>query len=146
MAAKKTMAKQDATSAAGALPVLPGEEPWTEAEVAEVRLELTEAIEKLTGEIAHAEQDLADLMRDFGEGAGDDEADSGAKQYERDHEIALTNSARTLLAQDVEALARLDDGTYGICDNCGGPIGKARLQVAPRAVLCVACKTKQERR
>ncbi|WP_068402713.1 TraR/DksA family transcriptional regulator [Kribbia dieselivorans] len=144
--AKGTTKPTAAGVRAETLPVLPGEEPWTDAEVEEVRQQLLTSIESLTAEIATAEADLADLMRDFGQGAGDDEADSGAKQYERDHEIALTNSARTMLAEAREALERLDNGTFGVCDSCGGPIGKARLQFAPRVVLCVACKTKQERR
>jgi DnaK suppressor protein len=37
------------------------------------------------------------------------------------------------------ALAKLDDGTYGTCDACGGPIGAPRLRAAPESVLCIAC-------
>jgi len=44
------------------------------------------------------------------------------------------------------ALQRLDTGTYGTCENCGNPIGKARLQAFPRATLCVSCKQREERR
>ena len=44
------------------------------------------------------------------------------------------------------ALERLDAGTYGLCEICGKPIGKARMQAFPRATLCVECKQKQERR
>jgi RNA polymerase-binding transcription factor DksA len=51
-----------------------------------------------------------------------------------------------MLLQNLHALERLDDGTYGICESCGNPIGKLRLQAAPRATLCVPCKMKQERR
>ena len=48
--------------------------------------------------------------------------------------------------QTERALARIDEGTYGTCESCGEPIGKARLQAFPRAVLCVACKQREERR
>jgi DnaK suppressor protein len=51
-----------------------------------------------------------------------------------------------LLSQVERALQRLDNGTYGICENCGNPIGKARLQAFPRATLCVTCKQREERR
>ena len=60
--------------------------------------------------------------------------------------ISLANNAREMLEQTEHALARLDDGTYGTCESCGNPIGKMRLQAAPRATLCMPCKTKQERR
>lgn len=42
-------------------------------------------------------------------------------------------------------MERLEQGGYGICESCGEPIGKFRLQAAPRATLCVTCKQKQER-
>lgn len=43
-------------------------------------------------------------------------------------------------AEEIErALAKLDDGTYGLCDSCGAPIPEGRLQIHPWAVLCVPC-------
>ncbi len=51
-----------------------------------------------------------------------------------------------MLEQTEHALERLADGSYGTCESCGNPIGKMRLQAAPRATLCMPCKTKQERR
>jgi RNA polymerase-binding protein DksA len=103
-------------------------------------------VEHLRQEISVAEADLVGLMRDAGDGAGDDQADAGAKTFEREQEISLANNAREMLIQNLHALERLDDGTYGVCESCGNPIGKLRLQAAPRATLCVTCKTKQERR
>jgi RNA polymerase-binding transcription factor DksA len=60
--------------------------------------------------------------------------------------MALAASARERLVQDERALERLDTGTYGLCENCGNAIGKARMQAFPRATLCVECKQKEERR
>ena len=60
--------------------------------------------------------------------------------------MALADNAREMLAQNEHALERLDTGTYGVCENCGKPIGKLRLQAAPRATLCLTFKTLQERR
>ena len=44
------------------------------------------------------------------------------------------------------ALARIADGTYGICESCGNPIGKMRAMAFPRATLCMTCKQREERR
>ncbi|WP_306183508.1 TraR/DksA family transcriptional regulator [Streptomyces sp. MK5] len=130
----------------GDLAVRPGEDPWTPEEVAEARAELQSEMERLRTEISSSEASLAGLMRDSGDGAGDDQADTGAKNITREHEMALAANAREMLVQTERALDRLDAGTYGLCESCGNPIGKARMQAFPRATLCVECKQKQERR
>jgi len=132
--------------AAGKLPVREGEDRWTAEELADVRTRLQKEIEEFTAEIARAESEIAARMGDNSEGAGDDQADAGAKTYEREHEMALTYNARDLLVQNERAMVRIDSGTYGICESCGKPIGKARLQAFPRATLCVTCKQREERR
>jgi DnaK suppressor protein len=133
-------------SGAAALPVRPGEENWTEAELDEVRTELENEIKELRADIAKAESAIAERMGDAVADAGDDPADAGAKTFQREQELALTQNARELLAQNERALARIEAGTYGVCESCGQPIGKARLQAFPRATLCVACKQREERR
>ncbi|MEU8786720.1 TraR/DksA C4-type zinc finger protein [Streptomyces sp. NPDC048637] len=133
-------------AAPGELAVRPGEDPWTPAEVAAARTELMEETARLRAEIVSAEDAIAGLMRDSGDGAGDDEADTGSKNITREHELALASNAREMLHQTERALGRLDAGTYGLCENCGNPIGKARMQAFPRATLCVECKQQQERR
>lgn len=130
----------------GELAVRPGEDPWTPEEVAQARAELQSEVQRLRAEITSSEQSLVGLMRDSGDGAGDDQADTGTKNITREHEMALAANAREMLVQDERALERLDTGTYGLCENCGNPIGKARMQAFPRATLCVECKQKQERR
>jgi RNA polymerase-binding protein DksA len=127
----------------GDLAVRPGEDPWT---TQEARAELQAEETRLRDEITSSERALAGLMRDSGDGAGDDQADTGAKNITREHELALAANAREMLTQTEHALERLDAGTYGLCENCGDPIGKARMQAFPRATLCVECKQKQERR
>ncbi|KOG90110.1 DNA-binding protein, partial [Streptomyces varsoviensis] len=128
------------------LAVRPGEDPWSPAEVAEARTELQSEVLRLRTELAASEEAIAGLMRDSGDGAGDDQADTGTKNITREHELALAGNAREMLDQTERALERLDAGTYGICENCGKPIGKARMQAFPRAMLCVECKQRQERR
>ena len=133
-------------STPSSVPVREGETPWTSAQLKGVRAELENDIDDLRAELEHAHHDLVDLMRDSGDGAGDDQADAGAKTYEREQEISLANNAREMLDQSEHALERLAEGTYGICESCGNAIGKLRLQAAPRATLCMPCKIKQERR
>ncbi len=135
-----------AQSDAAGFPIREGEERWTEAEITEVRDQLAAEAAELQVEIDRAESDIANRLGDAVSDAGDDSADVGAKAYEREHELALTYNARELLAQSERALASIDASTYGSCDSCGEPIGKARLQAFPRATLCVRCKQREERR
>jgi DnaK suppressor protein len=148
VAARKSATKASdapSRSRSKSVPVREDETPWTAAELKEVRKGLLEEIALHESEIREAEGELEDLLRGSGDGAGDDQADAGAKTFEREHEITLANNARDMLRQAEHALERLDAGTYGTCENCGNPIGKGRLQAFPRATLCVTCKTKQER-
>ena len=144
MADRKSTASAavDASSVA----VAAGEDPWTEPEIAEQRSVLGAELSRIEEEVASLQSALSDVLRDGGDGAGDDQADTGAKAFERDQEMTLLANARDMLFQTKHALDRIDAGTYGTCENCGGPIGKARLQAFPRATLCVACKQRQERR
>jgi DnaK suppressor protein len=131
---------------AATLPVRPGEQPWTCSELAEVRQVLETDAAGLRRDIEQAESQIAGRLEDGIRDAGDDEADAGAKTFEREHEFAMTSSARHLLEQTRRAVARIDAGTYGACESCGQPIGKARSMAFPRAVLCVTCKQREERR
>ena len=128
------------------LPVRPGEDPWDDAELTELRIELEKEAAELRAELGDAEAHMAARLGDAVAEAGDDEADASSKLFEREHELALSNNTRELLEQTEHALARIEAGTYGVCESCGKPIGKARLQAFPRATLCVACKQRQERR
>ena len=128
------------------LVVLEGEEAWTRGELNEVVKELKEHRERLTTSVDQAEEELARLMRDAGDGAGHDQADVGATSFERDHELTVLAKERETLGQLDRALAHIDDGTYGVCDSCGNPIGKNRLMAVPHATLCMSCKQREERR
>ncbi|MFJ9550089.1 TraR/DksA family transcriptional regulator [Streptomyces erythrochromogenes] len=133
-------------AAPGELAVRPGEDPWTPQEVEEARAELVSEVLRLRAELDASEVAISGLMRDSGDGAGDDQADTGTKNITRESELALAANASSMLEQTERALERLEAGTYGLCENCGQPIGKARMQAFPRATLCVDCKQKQERR
>ncbi|QNE77930.1 DNA-binding protein [Streptomyces finlayi] len=139
-------ARVAAATAPGDLAVRPGEDPWTQEEVTEARTGLSGEVMRLRSELEASGAALAGLMRDSGDGAGDDDADTGTKNITREHELSLAANAQEMLEQSERALARLDAGTYGLCEVCGKPIGKARMQAFPRATLCVEDKQKQERR
>ncbi|PJI94329.1 TraR/DksA family transcriptional regulator [Luteimicrobium subarcticum] len=127
-------------------PVREGEEPWTAPELEELAQDLFEENARLQVELAAADEELSNLLRNSGEGSGDDQADSGSSALERDQELTLVNNTKDLLTQNARALDRIAAGTYGVCEHCGKAIGKARLQAFPRATLCIDCKQREERR
>jgi DnaK suppressor protein len=122
------------------------EAPWTATELKAIRAEIAADLERLRHELTLVEAEMDDLIAESGEGAGDDQADSGTKTFEREHEMSLVINARDMVLQTERALERIDAKTYGFCEDCGAAIGKARLQVFPRATLCMICKQKEERR
>ncbi len=122
------------------------ESPWTAAEIKAIKAEISKELDRLRKELAIVELEMDELIQESGEGAGDDQADAGTKTFEREHEMSLVINARDMVLQTERALERIDNKTYGNCEECGSPIGKARLQVFPRATLCMLCKQKEERR
>jgi DnaK suppressor protein len=122
------------------------EAPWSAAELKAVRTEISKELARLRIELAHVEAEMNELITESGEGAGDDQADSGTKTFEREHEMSLVINARDMVLQTERALDRIDNKSYGNCEECARAIGKARLQVFPRATLCMICKQKEERR
>ena len=123
-----------------------GEDPWTRAELDEVLDDLREHRERIETMIDVQERELTGLMEDAGDGAGLDQADVGATSFERDQELQLMSNEREMLEQIDKALARIVEGTYGTCEECGEPIGKMRVMAFPRATLCLPCKQREERR
>ena len=123
-----------------------GSESWSAAELKAMRAELNKDLLRLRAELAEAENEMEDLITSAGVGAGDDQADAGTKTFEREHEMSLVYNARDMVVQTERALERIDNKSYGRCEECGNSVGKARLQVFPRATLCMVCKQKEERR
>jgi RNA polymerase-binding transcription factor DksA len=74
---------------------------------------------------------------DFGEEGGE----GGTLSVDRERDLLLSAQARAVIEDIDDALAKIDAGTYGICESCGKPIVKDRLRAIPHARLCVACKT-----
>ena len=128
------------------IPVAEGEQPWTEEELAEIREQLREDLAAFEQKYATAQAELARLLTEGADLMGRDPADVGSSNFERDQEMSLAANARELFEQSELALRLFDEGLYGVCEACGRPIGKARLQAFPRATMCVACKQRLERR
>ncbi|MBO0776135.1 MAG: TraR/DksA family transcriptional regulator, partial [Actinobacteria bacterium] len=79
-----------ARTGAAALPVRSGEKSWTATELDKIRKALQAEIEGLRGDIAAAESEIAERLGDSVGDAGDDQADAGAKTFQREHALALT--------------------------------------------------------
>ena len=73
-----------------------------------------------------------------------DVADDAANTYARQMLLGLSERERAVIRQIDEALDRIDEGGFGLCEDCGDEIGEARLLALPYATLCVECKAKQE--
>jgi DnaK suppressor protein len=74
-----------------------------------------------------------------------DPADAGTNLAESDRAEAILAAAKARRGLIVEALARLDDGSYGLCVDCGRPVPEGRLEAKPEAARCVTCQAKRDR-
>ena len=72
-------------------------------------------------------------------------ADLGSDNFDRDNTLCLTASERRLLLEIEDALLRVEEGTYGVCEGNGDRIPKARLKAVPWARYCVKCATLAEK-
>ena len=73
-------------------------------------------------------------------------ADTATVTYDRELGYTLEENSEHVLAEIEAALKRIDDGTYGVCTNCGEPIAVERLEARPWATLCIDCKRQREGR
>ncbi len=72
--------------------------------------------------------------------------DLASFETERLYEYALKDRERRSIVELIDALKRIDEGIYGICEECGKAISEKRLQAAPEATLCIECKAEAEKR
>jgi RNA polymerase-binding transcription factor DksA len=82
-----------------------------------------------TGELSHIDQHAADVA---------------SETFEREKDFSILEQVEAELADVERALARLDDGTYGSCEACGGAIGDERLEAQPAARFCIGHQTAAE--
>ena len=93
----------------------------------------------------HHDGSLLEETGDLAIGSGDHIADSATETYLRELDEGLEENADHLLDAIEAALQRIEDGTYGLCSACGGPIGEERLEAVPYATLCIDDKRALER-
>ena len=79
-----------------------------------------------------------------GSGYGNHIADDATETYEQSKGFSLQRNEAGLLEQVDYALRKFDQGTYGICESCGAPIDRARLEAIPYALYCLKCQTRRE--
>jgi DnaK suppressor protein len=73
-----------------------------------------------------------------------DPTDRANLETDRNFLLRIRDRERKLILKIKEALARIDDGTFGICEECGEEISEDRLKARPVTTLCIQCKTKAE--
>ncbi len=104
--------------------------------------------ERVRGAIEHLQHETAGSLEDgTGElvsGLDDHMADVATETFDRELDITLEDNAEGVLEQIEAALKRIEDGTYGICQNCGQSIAPERLEARPWAALCIDCQRRLE--
>jgi DnaK suppressor protein len=89
--------------------------------------------QKTLAEMTMTDERLADIT------------DLASFQTERNFELRIRDRERKLIAKIHESIQKIDDGTYGICENCDEEISEKRLIARPVTTLCIRCKTEQEK-
>ena len=122
----------------------------TSIDSAEFRTLLVQERGRIVDTIAHLHDDHNRPMEDelgelAGRGSDNHLGDMATVTFDRELDEGLEEGAMQTLAQIDRALARLDDGTYGICERCGNPIGEGRLRARPWATLCIDDQRRADR-
>ena len=112
--------------------------PLREKKLKEIRKKLTRQREELISEAGIALTALPDetIFPELG--------DQASAEIDRNFMLKLKGRERKLLAKIDEAIEKIDNGTYGICEGCGEEINLKRLEARPVTTMCIECKTEQE--
>jgi DnaK suppressor protein len=97
--------------------------------------------EQIVGEV----KQIVESSNEMGQDGIQDIGDEAANIYNKQILLSLNENERVRLKEVDESLDRIGNGTYGICEECGGPISLKRLEVRPVAKYCVPCLTKLEK-
>jgi len=97
--------------------------------------------EQIVGEV----KQIDESSKEMGQDGIQDIGDEAANIYNKQVLLSLNENERKRLQEVDEALDRIENGTYGICEECGGVIGLKRLEARPVAKYCVPCLTKLEK-
>lgn len=102
---------------------------------------LTERLQILLAEASGTVSGMTDEKPTF-----PDPTDRAALESDRNFTLRIRDRERKLIAKIRQALERIDNGTYGICESCGGEITLKRLKARPVTTQCIECKTEEEAR
>lgn len=108
--------------------------------IEEYRVLLQQQLDELVQEAGKTATDMADEKTNF-----PDPTDRASLESDRNFELRIRDRERKLIGKIREALERIDDGIYGLCEECEEEIGLARLKARPVTTMCIDCKTEQER-
>jgi DnaK suppressor protein len=104
------------------------------------RFMLTQKINDLLSE---AEKTVSEMTT--GKDNFPDPNDRASLEADRNFELRIRDRERKLILKMREAIQRIDDGVFGVCESCGGPISEKRLMARPVTTQCIDCKTKEEK-
>ncbi|MGL6225346.1 MAG: TraR/DksA family transcriptional regulator [Thermoguttaceae bacterium] len=111
----------------------------TKEELAEFRTKLLTLRARLRGDVATLADAALNDNRSELSGVPLHMADVGSDNFEQESTLSFMESGANSLAQVEAALNRMDEGTYGICEQCEGKIAKARLNAIPYVAQCIKC-------
>ena len=97
---------------------------------------------RLEGLLNEAEKTVTGMTND--KNTFPDPTDRANLETDRNFLLRIRDRERKLILKIKEALARIEDGTFGICEECGEEISEERLKARPMTTLCIECKTKAE--
>jgi DnaK suppressor protein len=100
---------------------------------------LNERLENLLAEASKTVSGMTDEMANF-----PDPTDRASLEADRNFMLRIRDRERKLIVKIREALERIDNGTYGVCESCGCDISVKRLKARPVTTQCIECKTKNE--
>ena len=106
----------------------------------EFRIQLGNWMKELLGEAERTR----DGMNSDNKGTFPDPADRASMESTRNFTLRIRDRERKLITKIQEALNRIEEGTFGICEVCGGEISVGRLRARPVTTLCIECKETQE--
>jgi RNA polymerase-binding protein DksA len=110
----------------------------------ELKRSLLEERARILEHVVQLEED-DDRGTDYGRaGYGNHMADDATETFEQSKDVSLKHNEKRLLEQVNRALEKFAEGTYGICETCGAPIDRARLEAIPYAIHCMKCQTRRE--
>jgi DnaK suppressor protein len=101
---------------------------------------LTQKINELLSEAGKTVTEMTNGKENY-----PDPNDRASLESDRNFELRIRDRERKLIMKMQEAIKRIDDGVFGICEVCGGQISEKRLMARPVTTLCIDCKTKQEK-